>query len=175
MWGTHHLLLGNFRSLWRRKWQPTPVLLPGESHGWRSLVGYSPWDRKESDMIEWLHFHFSLSLLANLNYIRELSTIITMLYIISSGLVHLITKSWYSFTNLSLFCPLPASVIHLFLAMILTSFSFFLLHTSGTMWYLSLSGWLISLSIMLSRFIFSLSIHLSNGHLSCFHFLAICE
>ena len=28
-----------------RKWQPTPVLLPGESHGWRSLVGYSPWDR----------------------------------------------------------------------------------------------------------------------------------
>ena len=28
---------------WRRKWQPTPVLLPGESHGWRSLVGYSPW------------------------------------------------------------------------------------------------------------------------------------
>ena len=28
---------------WRRKWQPTPVFLPGESHGWRSLVGYSPW------------------------------------------------------------------------------------------------------------------------------------
>ena len=35
---------------WRRKWQPTPVFLPGESHGWRSLVGYSPWGRKESDM-----------------------------------------------------------------------------------------------------------------------------
>ena len=34
---------------WRRKWQPTPVLLPGKSHGWRSLVGYSPWGRKESD------------------------------------------------------------------------------------------------------------------------------
>ena len=28
---------------WRRKWQPTPVFLPGESHGWRNLVGYSPW------------------------------------------------------------------------------------------------------------------------------------
>ena len=41
---------------WRRKWQPTPVLLPGESHGRRSLVGYSPWGRKESDMTEWLHF-----------------------------------------------------------------------------------------------------------------------
>ena len=35
---------------WRRQWQPTPVLLPGESHGPRSLVGYSPWGRKESDM-----------------------------------------------------------------------------------------------------------------------------
>ena len=34
----------------RRKWQPTPVFLPGKSHGQRSLVGYSPWHRKESDM-----------------------------------------------------------------------------------------------------------------------------
>ena len=37
---------------WRRKWQPTPVLLPGEFHGLRSLVGYSPWGRKESDMTD---------------------------------------------------------------------------------------------------------------------------
>ena len=37
---------------WRRAWQPTPVFLPGESHGKRSLAGYSPWDRKESDMTE---------------------------------------------------------------------------------------------------------------------------
>ena len=35
---------------WRRKWQSTPVLLPGKSHGQRSLVGYRPWGRKESDM-----------------------------------------------------------------------------------------------------------------------------
>ena len=41
---------------WRRKWQPTPVLLPGKSHGQRSMVGYSPWGRKESDMTERLHF-----------------------------------------------------------------------------------------------------------------------
>jgi len=41
---------------WRRKWQSTPVLLPGKSHGQRSLVGYSPWCRKESDTTEWLHF-----------------------------------------------------------------------------------------------------------------------
>ena len=46
---------------WRRKWHPTPVLLPGKSHGWRSLVSYSPWGRKESDMTEQLHFHFSLT------------------------------------------------------------------------------------------------------------------
>jgi len=32
--------------------------LPGKSHGWRSIVGYSPWGRKESDMTEQLHFHF---------------------------------------------------------------------------------------------------------------------
>ena len=37
---------------WRRKWQPTPVLLPGESHGQRSLVGYSPEGHKESDATE---------------------------------------------------------------------------------------------------------------------------
>ena len=34
---------------WRRKWQPSPVFLPGKSHGERSLAGYSPWSRKESD------------------------------------------------------------------------------------------------------------------------------
>ena len=45
----------------RRQWQPTPVLLPGKSHGQRSLVGCSPWGRKESDTTERLHFHFSLS------------------------------------------------------------------------------------------------------------------
>ena len=44
--------------LWRRKWQPTPVLLPGKSHGQRSVVGYSPRGHKESDTTERLHFHF---------------------------------------------------------------------------------------------------------------------
>ena len=41
---------------WRKQWQPTPVFLPGESHGRRSLVGYSPRGCKESDMTERLHF-----------------------------------------------------------------------------------------------------------------------
>ena len=37
---------------WNRKWQPTPVFLPGESRGQKSLVGYSSWSRKELDMTE---------------------------------------------------------------------------------------------------------------------------
>ena len=45
----------------RRQWHPTPVLLPGKSRGWRSLVGCSLWGRWESDTTERLHFHFSLS------------------------------------------------------------------------------------------------------------------
>ena len=40
---------------WRRKWQPTPVFLLGKSHGQRSLAGYSPWGRKESDTIKQLN------------------------------------------------------------------------------------------------------------------------
>ena len=46
---------------WRRQWQPTPVLLPGKSHGQRSLVGCSPWGCEELNTTERLHFHFSIS------------------------------------------------------------------------------------------------------------------
>ena len=42
--------------IWRRQWHPTPVLLPGTSHGQRRVVGCSPWGRKESDTTERLHF-----------------------------------------------------------------------------------------------------------------------
>ena len=60
-----HFLLGiktmtNLDS-WRRQWHPTPVLLPGKSHGQRSLVVCSPWGRWGSDTTERLDFHFSLS------------------------------------------------------------------------------------------------------------------
>ena len=41
---------------WGRKWQPTPIRLPGKFHGWRSLVGYNPWGPKESDTTEQLHW-----------------------------------------------------------------------------------------------------------------------
>ena len=68
--GVWWLLLGGpCKSIWRwaerpgrrRRWHPTPVLLPGKSHEWRSLVGCNPWGRKEPDTTERLHFRFSLS------------------------------------------------------------------------------------------------------------------
>ena len=46
--------------LWRREWQSTPALLPGEFHGQRSLAGCSPWGRKKSDTTEQLHLHLLL-------------------------------------------------------------------------------------------------------------------
>ena len=48
-----------WEDLLERKWQPTPVLLPGKSHERRSLVHYSPWGHTESDTTERLHFHFT--------------------------------------------------------------------------------------------------------------------
>ena len=48
-------------SFWRKQWHPTPVLLPGKSRGWRSLVGCSLWGCWESYTTERLHFHFPLS------------------------------------------------------------------------------------------------------------------
>ena len=51
----------------RRQWQPTPVPLPGKSHGQRSLVGCSPWGSEESDTTERLHFHFSFSCIGEEN------------------------------------------------------------------------------------------------------------
>ena len=67
---------------WRRKWQPTPVLLPGKFRGLRSLAGYSPWGRKESDTTERLHFTSLLlvvkkkpTLLANTGEVRDTGVI----------------------------------------------------------------------------------------------------
>jgi len=46
------LIPGSGRSPGGGKWQPTPVFLPGKSHGWRNLAGSGPWGRQESDMTE---------------------------------------------------------------------------------------------------------------------------
>ena len=59
-----HILLDLYLTIsyfQRRQWHPTPILLPGKSHGRRSLVGCSPWVLEESDTTERLLFHFSLS------------------------------------------------------------------------------------------------------------------
>ena len=80
---------------WRRKWQPTPVLFPGKPHGWRSLVGYSPWGRKESDTTERLHFT---------SFIEE--TILSPLCGIDTFIKHLVTMNmwvyFWAFYSISL-------------------------------------------------------------------------
>ena len=58
-------------TVWRRQWHPTPVLLPGRSHGWRSLEGCSPWGRWGSDMTEQLQFYFSLPLFTFMHWRRK--------------------------------------------------------------------------------------------------------
>ena len=60
-YNAYHWVKHLYNSLRRREWQLTLVLLPGKSHGWRSLVGCSSWSLKELDTTEHLHFHFSLS------------------------------------------------------------------------------------------------------------------
>ena len=65
MWETQVRSLGT-KIRWRRKWQSTPVLLPGKSHGQRSLVDYSPWGREESDMTERLHLYLLTYLFVNI-------------------------------------------------------------------------------------------------------------
>ena len=61
---------GSGRSPWRRKWQSTPVFLPGKSHGQRSLTGYSLCYRKESDMTEWLNMSSQTSLVCPKGYFK---------------------------------------------------------------------------------------------------------
>ena len=52
-----HLQCDFIYIVFQRQWHPTPVLLPGKSHGWKSMVGCSPWGRWGSDTTERLHFH----------------------------------------------------------------------------------------------------------------------
>ena len=57
---------------WRKKWPPTPVFLPGKTHGRKNLVGYSPWGRKESDMTEQLPFSFHCTVPISLGHCEKL-------------------------------------------------------------------------------------------------------
>ena len=83
---------------WRRKWQPTPVFLPGESQGRRSLIGCSPWGRWGSDTTERLHFHFSWDGASSLPL---LSLFLSFVFSPTS-----FQRQWASF--LGAWCPLPA-------------------------------------------------------------------
>ena len=89
---TTQYIIQKCRHQWRRQWQAIPVLLPGESCGRRSPVGYTPWGCKESDTTEQLHFHFqnSMSILCwqhisiqivNFNKVKGSSTKIIKLYV----------------------------------------------------------------------------------------------
>ena len=69
---TQSPVLRFYFSPWGRKWQPTPVFLPGESHGWRSLVSYSPQGHKELDMTERLHFTSLSTSLAYLSLSKDM-------------------------------------------------------------------------------------------------------
>ena len=62
--GDSGLIPGFWKIPWGRKWQPTPVFLPGKSHGQRSLAGYSPWGHKESEMTEQLILSYPLLILS---------------------------------------------------------------------------------------------------------------
>ena len=57
---------------WRRKWQPTPIILPGEVHGQRSLAGYIPWGCKESGMTNYHSLHILFFFFLILFYILTL-------------------------------------------------------------------------------------------------------
>ena len=79
--------------LWRRKWQPTPVLLPGKSHGWRSVVGYSPWGHKELDTTELLQFHFAWNvLLVSLIFMKR--SLVFAILLLSSISLHWSLRSY---------------------------------------------------------------------------------
>ena len=56
---------------WRREWQPTPVFSPENSHGQKSLVGYSPWGRRESDVTEGAHTHTHMNECLIVNSVRD--------------------------------------------------------------------------------------------------------
>ena len=56
---------------WRRKWQPTPIFLPGKSHGWRNLAGYSPWGSKESDTTKDFTSLWNLEVWHQSSYVQE--------------------------------------------------------------------------------------------------------
>ena len=86
---------------WRRKWQPTPILLPGKFHGLRSLVGYSPWGCQESDMTDRLHSLLGRKVMTNLDSIlksRDI-TLPTKVHLVKPMVFPLVMYGYESWTT----------------------------------------------------------------------------
>ena len=151
------------RSFERRQWHPTPVLLPGKSHGWRSLVGCSPWGREELDTTERLPFLFSLSCIGEgngnplqcscLENPRDRGAWWVAVYGVAQSLTWL---KWLSrsFECLHSSCPHPPHAPSL----VSTIYSLFpqfqfaqIQHINEMIQHLSFNVWIISFSIIPSR------------------------
>ena len=89
----------------RRKWHPTPVFLPGKSHEWRSLAGYSPWGHKELNTTEWLKWTELMLVIAFLPRSKHL--LISWPQSPSAVILAPLQK-----INLSLFSLFPPSIFH---------------------------------------------------------------
>ena len=90
---------------WRKEWQPTPVFLPGKSHGQRSLAGYSPWSLTESDMTEWTHwtqFIYSVVLVSALQQSESVICIYIYIYTHTHTYTHTYIDTHYFFSFLSI-------------------------------------------------------------------------
>ena len=139
---------------WRRKWQPTPGFLPGKSHGLRSLVGYCPWGRKESDTTERLPFHF-LSLCCTL-YPHD--SIILYPEVCTSGFPQLFP----SCPHPPPFRQPPICSLYLWFCLCLVIFVCLFCFSDSihkwNLWYMSFSILLSSVSIIPSRSIHLVSI-----------------
>ena len=106
----HINMCTNIYIYWRRKWQPTPVVLPGESHGQMSLAGYSPWGHKESDMTELLtHTHTHIYILK-----FEITLDLFTSVFVSSKCIALIPQLIYSKGNILNTCSYKPLLKHSF-------------------------------------------------------------
>ena len=95
---------------WRRKWQPTPVFLPGESHGQRSLVGYSPWGCKELDTTKWLSlFQWSVCAIYFFD-VCQFFTSFQFSSVQSFSCIQLFATPWTAARRLP--CPLPTPGVY---------------------------------------------------------------
>ena len=116
---------------WRRKRQPVPVFLPGESHGQRNLVGYSSWGRKESDMTDQLSTHAPLHFL--------LLPWLVLLYFIC----------WFSLISPTA-RPLERSTTHCFFSSYLPSRTWWY-NPVSTLWWPAKCWWLSNLYLQLGH------------------------